>query len=135
MTNVTVTLDEGVLTEARREAERLGKSLSRYLADLVTAEQDRLREERMASMNAFLKLAKSVKLTGEPYKFDREEIYDEAFSRYERGDLRFGPARASQAGALPRVADGGGAGEFAHDKPTSVRGNKKRSRKKTEDRG
>jgi len=135
MTNVTVTLDEAVLTEARREAERHGKSLSRYLADLVTAEQARLREERVASMDTFLKLAKSVKLTGEAYKFNREDAYDEAFSRYERGDLRFGPARASEAGALPRVAERGREGKFAHDEPASVRGSAKRRGKKTEDRG
>jgi hypothetical protein len=135
MTNVTVTLDEAVLAAARQEAERAGKSLSRYLADLLTAEQKRLAEERMAGMDAFLKVAKSVKLAGEAYKFDRDEIYDEAFSRYERGDLRFGPARAGQAGALSRVAEPSGGGEFAHDQPASVRGNAKRRRKKAEDRG
>ena len=73
MTNVTITFDEAVLAEARREAEQAGKSLSRYLADLVTPEQKRLREERMAAMDAFFKVAKSVKLSGEAYKFDRED--------------------------------------------------------------
>jgi hypothetical protein len=134
MTNVTVTLDEAILAQARREAERAGKSLSRYLADLVAAEQARLRAERVAAMDAFFEVARSVKLEGEAYKFNRDEIYDEALSRHERGDLRFGPARAVETGALSGVADAGGAGEFAHAEPAGVRRSAKRRGKKAEDR-
>lgn len=135
MTNVTVTFDEAVLAEARREADRLGKSLSRYLADLVAAEQSRLSAERVAAMDAFFEVAGSVKLSGAPYKFNRNDIYDEALSRHERGDLRFGPARSVEAGALSRVAEGGGGSEYAHDKPASRGRSTKRRGKKTEDRG
>lgn len=38
MKNVTVSLDEALYTNARVKAARAGKSLSRYLADLVEAD-------------------------------------------------------------------------------------------------
>ncbi len=38
MKNVTLSIDETLLTEARVKAARAGKSLSRYLAELVEAD-------------------------------------------------------------------------------------------------
>ena len=38
MKNVTVSLDEALLTEAKVKAARAGKSLSRYMAGLVEAD-------------------------------------------------------------------------------------------------
>jgi hypothetical protein len=134
MANVTITLDDALLAAARGEAERAGKSLSAYLAALVAAERDRLRAERMAGLDAFLDIASRVKVSGAAEKFNRDEIHDEAFSRYERGDLRFGPARSVQTGALPRVAESGGGSEFADDKPASGGRGAKRRGKKAEDR-
>lgn len=62
MKNVTVSLDETVLAEARVRAARAGKSLSRYMADLVKADAvgTRLpgtpatREEQIAALNKLL---------------------------------------------------------------------------------
>jgi hypothetical protein len=131
MANVTITLDEDLLRRARAEAEAAGKSLSRWLADLVAAEEARLRAERVAAMEGFVALARAVKLEGDPYRFDREEIYDEAVSRFEHRDLQPRSTRARQAGALPAVAERGGGAKFAHDQPAGVRRKPERGGAKT----
>jgi hypothetical protein len=48
MANAIVTLEDDLLGRARREADRAGKNLSRYLADLVEAGDARKRAERDA---------------------------------------------------------------------------------------
>jgi hypothetical protein len=134
MANVTVTLDDALLDRAREEAGRAGKSLSRYLADLILAEDERLRAGRVAAMDRFLTLAKSVKLEGEAWKFDREEIYDDAFRRFERRRVQSRFPQSKQAGAMSGVAESaGGTSGFDHQPPGVRRGSKRR-RPKTEDR-
>lgn len=130
MANVTVTLDDAVLAEARNAADGDGKSLSRFLAELVEADLARRRGERVVAMGAFLDVARAVKLDGAAYTFNRDEIYDEAVSRLERGDLRARSARAGKAGALHGVAERDGADGYAHDQPASVRRSAKRRGKK-----
>jgi hypothetical protein len=131
MANVTITLDDEALARARAEADTAGKSLSRWIADLIAVEEARLIAERVAAMEGFVTLARSVKLAGAPYRFDREEIYDEAVSRFEHRDLQPRSARSGQAKPLLGVAEPGGREEFAHDQPASMRGKPKRPGAKT----
>jgi hypothetical protein len=131
MANVTITFEERVLAFARAEAEAAGVSLSRWIADLVAAEGARVREQRTEAMNDFVALARSVKLEGAPYKFDREEIYDEAVSRFEHRDLQPRSARPRQAGPLLGVAERSSDAEFAHDQPAGLRGKPQRRGAKT----
>jgi hypothetical protein len=126
MANVTISFDDDVLARARAEAEAAGKSLSRWIADLVAAEEARVRKEQAVAMEGFVALARSVKLEGAPYRFDREEIYDEAVSRFQRRDLQPRSARPAQAGALLAVAEPGGGAEFVHDQRPGVRRKPKR---------
>lgn len=69
MANVTVTVDDELL--ARVEAERADKSLSRYLADLIAAENARLRAESAAMFKKTY--------SPQPWTFDRDEIYDRPY--------------------------------------------------------
>jgi hypothetical protein len=131
MANVTITLDDEALARVRAEAEAAGKSLSRWIADLIAAEEKRLTGERVAAMDGFVALARSVRLGGAPYRFDREEIYDEAVSRFECRDLQPRSARSGKAESLLAVAEPGGREEFAFDQPASVRGKPKRGGAKT----
>jgi hypothetical protein len=95
--NVTVTLDDALLARARREADRAGKSLSRYLADLIAAEDERLRAESVATMEAFL--AHQV-VSPEPWTFDRDEIYDRPYPGGHQSDP-LEPRRPVSAKAEP----------------------------------
>ena len=132
MANVTITLDDDALACARREAENAGKSLSRYLADLVAAEERRLRTERMAAMDKFLALAKHVPLDRPDWKFDRDEIYDRPYpGGHQRHPLQPGPGAGGQAGALRGVAERADGGEFDDGQSAGLQRNPKRSRKKT----
>jgi hypothetical protein len=132
MTNVTITMDDALLARARREADQAGKSLSRYLADLIAAEEERLRTARMAAMDGFLALANHVPLDRPDWKFDREEIYDRPYpGGHQRHSLQSGPGASGQAGAVRGVAERADGGEFDHGKPASVQRNQKRGQKKT----
>ncbi|WP_187972252.1 hypothetical protein [Aquibium microcysteis] len=63
MKNVTVSMDEAILAEARVKAARAGKSLSKYMAGLVEADVGSVRlpgtaatrEEQIAALDAMLK--------------------------------------------------------------------------------
>lgn len=62
MKNVTVSMDEAILAEARVKAARAGKSLSKYMAGLVEADVGNVqpprtaatREEQIAALERFL---------------------------------------------------------------------------------
>jgi hypothetical protein len=133
MKNVTITLDEEAADWARDEAARTGKSLSRYVADLIGVEQERARAEQIAAMDALLARAARIRLAGEPQAFDREDIYDEALSRLERGDREPRSARSSQAKTVLGVAEGGGQTRYNPGEPASMRRNAKRRRPKARD--
>lgn len=132
MANVTVTLDDALLSRARFDAERAGKSLSRYLADLIEAEDARLRAASVAAMQEFLSLSAQVPLDRPDWKFDRDEIYDRPYpGGHTRGALQLGSGRSGEAGALRGVADSAGGDEFADDQSAGLQRDAKRSRKKT----
>jgi hypothetical protein len=131
MTNVTITLEEAALAFARQEAERASKSLSRYLADLIAAEQERLRTERMAALEQFFELAKYVPKDGEPLKFDRDEIYDRPYpGGRQRGDLQPRWPSAEQAAKVRGVAETAVGGEFDDRQSAGVQRGVQRRKKK-----
>jgi hypothetical protein len=131
MANVTITLDDALLAEVRREAERAGKSVSRYLADVLKAAQDQRQAERMAAMEQFLELAKYVPTEGEPWKFDRDEIYDRPYpGGHQRGDLQPRWPSAEQAAKVRGVAEGADGGQFNDRQPASVQRSVQRRKKK-----
>lgn len=74
MRNVTVTLDENLAQRVRVRAAEEGKSVSRYLADLLErqmAEDD----DYESSMQHFLALQPMNLSGGEPYP-KRDELYE-----------------------------------------------------------
>lgn len=131
MANVTITMDDDLLARVRREADRAGKSLSRYLADLIAAEEERLRQESIAAMDKFLALAKYVPATGEPWKFDRDEIYDRPYpGGHQRGDLQPRWPSAGKTEKVRGVAERTDQHAFDGGQPASVqRGRKRRAKK------
>ena len=90
MKNVTITLDDSIATRARVEAARRGKSLSRFVRELIEREIGRDEKSDLEAMEEFLK--------GPGYPGisrnwpGREELYaereNELLHRYERADLR-----------------------------------------------
>lgn len=132
MANVTVTLEDTLLERARREADRAGKSLSRYLADLIAAEDARLKAERVAAMDAFLALSEYVPLDRPDWTFDRDEIYDRPYpGGQQRHSLQPGQSGDRKKDALRGLAERSDSGEFDDGQPAGLQRNTKRGRKKT----
>ena len=132
MANVTVTLDDALLARARREADRAGKSLSRYLADLIAAEDKRLKADQMAALEKLLALADQVPMNRPDWKFDRDEIYDSPYpGGQQRRSAQPGPSRRGEEDALRGVADSADPGKFDDGQPAGVQRNAQRRRKKT----
>ena len=91
MKNVTISLDEGLARAARIEAASQGKSLSRFVSDILA---DRLRTRE--AIRSFLE-GPLWPLTDEQGRLpSREEIYaereDELLRRHERHTLQPGHA-------------------------------------------
>ncbi len=106
MKNVTITLDEDVAAWARVEAAKAGKSLSRYLADILSEQKRMAGNQRVAAFMQWLEgpgwaSAGGVLPTREELYAERE---DELLRRYERSRLRGGPKRSEKAAAGADVA-------------------------------
>ena len=95
MKNVTVTLDEDLAAWARVEAARQGKSLSRYLSD-VLKEQRSPRRKTSETLEAFLS-GPGWPSDGGPLP-SREDLYEDRFRRYEHPDLRTGSGLSGKGG-------------------------------------
>ena len=74
MKNVTITLDEALVARARVEAAKQGKSLSRFVSDLVQQRIGRPMTQREA-VEAFL-AGPSLPLTRDGQAPTTDEIYD-----------------------------------------------------------
>ena len=133
MANVTITVDDGMLARVRREAEAAGKSLSRWIADLIEAEEARLTAERVAAMEKFLELAKYVPATGKPWKFNRDEIYERPYpGGHQRGDLQPRWPSAEEASKVRGVGESPDHYRRDGGEPASVqRGRQRRPKKDT----
>src|SRR3989304_8944211 len=100
MKNVTITLEEDLAAWARVEAAKAGKSLSRYLADMLSEQKCMTVNQRAAALRRWLEGPGWPSTGGALPK--REELYaereDELLRRYERSRLRPGPKRPGQTG-------------------------------------
>lgn len=133
MTNVTITLDDALLAEVRREADRAGKSVSRYLADLLAAEQERRRAEGMAAMEQFLTHAATLRASGDPWTFDREELHERRYpGGQQRDPLHAGSTREREEAYMRGMAESGDRKLFDHDQPASLHRSAKRRRPKAQ---
>jgi plasmid stability protein len=104
MKNVTITLPDDVAAWARVEAAKQGRSLSRYVAELLAESrsgqvqrQEALSHQREA-LERFL-AGPDLPLSEDGRLPTKEELYAErVFHRHERSDLRARPAGSAKAG-------------------------------------
>jgi plasmid stability protein len=92
MKNVTITLDEDLASQVRVKAAMEGKSMSRFISDLLEREVGRSRSSPLEAIEAFL-CGPRWSLSDEDGRLPRrEEIYgeraDELLRRYERSRSR-----------------------------------------------
>jgi len=80
MKNITITLDERTAAWARNHAARHGRSLSRYVGELLERTMRESREYERAMREYLAKRPTRLKTRGSRYP-TRDELY-------ERGDLR-----------------------------------------------
>lgn len=96
MKNVTISLDEDTASWARVEAAKAGKSLSRYVGDLLSEKRGNLPAEPWRILQEFLDgpgvpgIAKDLPSRDELYA-ERE---DELVRRYQHSGLHDRPDRA-----------------------------------------
>jgi predicted CopG family antitoxin len=105
MKNVTITLEDDLVSRARVEAAKEGKSLSRFVSELVERRVGR-KKTQLEALQAFL-AGPLMDLTDENGRApSRDEIYDDALlRRHERPDLHEGPEGQAKAGNGHPVAD------------------------------
>jgi hypothetical protein len=97
MKNVTITVNDAVLTEVRVKAAREGKSVSRYVGELMARDAglaDSLNQEPDQALEALLRIGK-LELSDETGRLPtREELHDERdddlFRRRQRSAVSFG---------------------------------------------
>ncbi|WP_342360907.1 hypothetical protein [Terrarubrum flagellatum] len=101
MKNVTITLPDDLAHWAKVDAAKEGKSLSRHLADMLSANRDRQRSQA-AAMKAWLDLPPLHLLDENGRPPTREEIYGlrmgDLLSRHQHPDLQQGPDEQTKAG-------------------------------------
>lgn len=104
MLNVTISMDEETARWLRVEAAKAGKSVSRFVGDLLAerrrvqfdAEWEAGHEARRKAMEAFLASpARDLGLYGRGPT--REETYAEMLHRHERSAVREGPVGSFEA--------------------------------------
>src|SRR4051812_12563724 len=115
MKNVTITLDETVASQARVAAATQGKSLSRFISELV---ERAVAGQPKAQLEILEKFFSGPGVPGISKNWcGREELYaereDELLRRYERNRLRGGYRRGGKA------AGGGGFVETNDHRPNS----------------
>ena len=116
MANVTISLDDALLTRVRAEAAKEQRSVSRWIArelDRAVAVADQ-RARASAGIEELHRLIDAEPAPDvPPWKFDRDEIYEERFRRFDHAPLQPGPERAQEARDLSGVAE-----DAAGDEPS-----------------
>jgi hypothetical protein len=102
MKNVTITLDENVAAWARVEAAKEGKSLSRFVSEMLAERSGRATAQR----DALEKFLAAPDFPGVAANLPtREELYAERlFHRHERAPLHKGSQSSVQTRKGARVA-------------------------------
>jgi hypothetical protein len=72
--NVTLSLDEQLVKEARKRAEAVGKSLNQVIREHL--EQLTGKRDAAADVEEFIRLLRESKGNSRGWKFNREEIHD-----------------------------------------------------------
>jgi hypothetical protein len=72
--NLTLSVDEEVLNEARRRAEAMGKSVNQLVREYL--EQLAGRTDRKALAEEFVRLSRASKGNSRGWKFNREELHE-----------------------------------------------------------
>ncbi len=72
--NLTLSVDDDVVREARRQAERLGSSLNQLVRDYLEQLAGRSDPERDAE--EFERLSRQARGDSGGWKFDRDEIHE-----------------------------------------------------------
>src|SRR5262245_5859751 len=102
MKNVTITLDEQVASWARVEAARAGKSLSRFVSDMLVEHRNRPANQR-ESLKRFIDAPDFPGVTAD--LVSREELYAERlFHRYKHSPVHKGSGEPVKAGKSARMA-------------------------------
>lgn len=83
MANITLTIDDELLKQARIKAAEQGTSVNAVVRAHLEewAAEDREREKAKA-LASFLKRARESTMSSEGRKITREELYEERLSRY-----------------------------------------------------
>lgn len=110
MINVTISMDEETARWLRVEAAKAGKSVSRFVGELLAERRDAGAGDAAAAiqrqkeaMAAYLAIpARDLGLYGRAPS--RDEIYDEVLHRHERSVVREGHDSSFEAGAGKGVA-------------------------------
>ena len=75
MKNVTISLDESILTQARREAARRNVSLSRFVSDLLQQQLTEPRQYELAMRRTLARKPVRMRADGRTYP-KREELHE-----------------------------------------------------------
>ena len=75
MKNVTITLDEGIVALARREAAKHNVSLSRFLGDLLQRQLGESRQYELAMRRSLARKPVRMRRDDQPYP-SREESHE-----------------------------------------------------------
>jgi plasmid stability protein len=90
MKNITISMDDELARETRIEAARAGKSVSRFVAELLKERLEKSPEKRSQQLEALQRFLSGPDLelldgSGRPL---REQIYDESVSGHQRARVR-----------------------------------------------
>jgi hypothetical protein len=72
--NVTLSIDDEVMAEARRRAEKMGTSVNQLIRDYLAEFAGQ--GEREALVDEFLRLSQMAHGDSKGWKFNREEIHE-----------------------------------------------------------
>ena len=72
--NVTLSIDEGVMKEARRRAEAMGTSVNQLVREFL--EQFAGKTDPQADAAEFERLSRAAKGNSRGWKFNREELHE-----------------------------------------------------------
>jgi hypothetical protein len=73
MKNTTISLDENILNDGRKHAERLGLSFNAWLAKLIQAA---VRRSPKSNMQSLLMLSDQIAGSSEGKRWSRDEMYE-----------------------------------------------------------